>query len=109
LGKELDRPSIALAVLAQKVFGQWPDIVASFTQRRDVNLDRVETEQEVLAKAAFRDFDVQIGVGSRQYAHICFSSLRRTDALELASLQHPQEFCLQVEWYIGNLIEKQRT
>src|ERR1051325_1066890 len=57
--------SIALRVLAQKVVCEERDVFRSLAQRREVDLDRVKTKEQVLTKASPRDLFVKIGGGGR--------------------------------------------
>ena len=47
--------SIALCVLAEEMFREQRNILAPIAQRRQVNLDRVQPEVEVLAESARLD------------------------------------------------------
>src|SRR6185369_3457229 len=52
---------------------------------------------------------MQIGISRRQQTHVYLLCLRRSDALELASLQDAQQLCLEIQRHICNLVEKQRA
>jgi hypothetical protein len=52
---------------------------------------------------------VQVRVRRRNDAHIRVQSFRRTNAFELAGLDHAQKFRLQVERNVGNLIHEKRA
>jgi hypothetical protein len=49
-----DRLAVALDVLLQEMLGEEVDVLAALAQRRQVDLDRVEAEEEVLAECPRR-------------------------------------------------------
>jgi hypothetical protein len=63
-------------VTFQKVLGERGDILATLAQRRQMNLDRIEAEQQVLAEASRRDLGVQVGVRRGEDADVDVSRLR---------------------------------
>src|SRR5205807_8368058 len=89
--------------------GQRLYVFAALGQRREVNLDRVEAEEEVLAEAARGDLLLEVGVRRRDDAHVRAPRLRRADALELAGLQHAQELRLEVRRHVRDLVEEERA
>src|SRR6185369_12907464 len=108
LGREAhDRPPVTLAMQFQKVLGQHGNVFDTIAQRRQANLDRVETEQQVLTKTSLRHFRMKIRICRRQQTHIHFLRLRRSDALKLTGLQYAQQLRLKIQWYVPNLVEKQ--
>ena len=46
--------AIALRVLVQEVLRQERDVLAAIAERRQVDLDRIEAEQQILAELAGR-------------------------------------------------------
>jgi hypothetical protein len=87
--------AIALRVAAQEVHGQQRDVFAALAERRQVNLDGIETEEQVLAEASGGNFALQAGVGGAQDAHVDALRARRADALEFSGLEHAQQLGLQ--------------
>src|SRR5262249_20341598 len=49
----------------------------------------------------------EVAMGCSDHTHVGASRVRRSDSLELALLQHPQQLALHVEWQIANFIEEQ--
>ena len=78
-------------------------------KRRQLNLDRVQPEEQVLAEAARRDFFGEVRVGRRDDPDVDVARAGRADALEIAGLEHAQQLRLQVQRDVGDLVEKQRT
>ena len=50
--------------------GQQRNVLAAIAQRRQMDLDRVQAEQQILAEAARGHLLVQVGVGRRDHAHV---------------------------------------
>src|SRR5215813_6757719 len=99
--------SISFAVLAQEVLRQRHNVVATFAQWRQMNLDGIQPEQQVLPKLSLRYLSGQISIGSRQQPHVHFATLGRAHAFELPRFEHTQQLWLQVERNVRNLVEKQ--
>ena len=70
---------------AQEVVGERGNVVTPLPQRRQLDLDRVEAEQEVLAEPAGGDLLVQVRVGGRENANVDAPCSRGADPLHLAS------------------------
>jgi hypothetical protein len=61
---------IPLRVGAEKVLGDARDVVAPLTQRRQSNLDGIQTEQQILSESSGRNFGVEVGIGRRDETHV---------------------------------------
>ena len=85
------------------------NVFAPLAQRRQMNLDRVETEQQILPESSCRDFRVEVGVGRRDQPHVGLARPRRSETLELAGLEHAQQLLLLAERHVGDLVEEQRA
>src|SRR3954469_5031928 len=72
-----------------------------------MNLYGIEPEEQVSAKISRLHFLFQVGICGGQDPHVYFARLRRTDALHLATLQHPKKLRLLFGGDICDLIEKQ--
>src|SRR6185503_5102828 len=91
------------------MLGEHGNVFDTIAQRRQANLDRVETEKQVLTKTSLRHFRMKIRIRRRQQTHMHFLSLRRSDALKLTGLEHSQQLRLQIQRYVSNFVEKQRS
>ena len=101
--------AIAGAVAIEKVHCQQRNVFAPVAKRRQMNLDRVEPEEQVLAEVAGLGLLVQLGVGGGENAHIDAPGLRGSHALQLAGFKNAQELGLLAHGDVGNLVEKQRA
>src|SRR5688572_11515883 len=101
--------AVALGVAAKKVRGQGSDVFAALAQRRQLDLNGVQAEKQVFAKAARLNLAREIGIGSGDDAHVHLPGLRGTNALEFSRLQHAEELGLLAEGNIGDLVEEERA
>ena len=88
--------AVTLGVDAEEVRRQHGNIFTALAQGRQVNLDGVETEQQILAEAARGNFLCKVCVRGGDHSGIHSPCLRGTDALHLADLEHTQQLGLQV-------------
>jgi hypothetical protein len=72
---------------------EW-DVLAPIAQRREMNLDGVEAEQEISAKTASADIFCEIRIRSRKNSDVRSICFRRPDALEFAGFQHTKQLGL---------------
>ena len=91
-----DRLPVALDVLLEEVLGQQLDVLPALAQRRQVDRDRVEPEEEILAEPAGGDLRRKVGVGGGDEPHVGPDRPRGADPLELAGLERPQDLRLLV-------------
>src|SRR5271155_1060800 len=99
--------AIALRVATKKMMREEQDVFAAVAQRRDVNLNGVQAEKQIGAKASGGRFGVYVGVGGREDANVDASRCRRSDAFEVAGFQHAQKLGLQIQRDVGDFVEKQ--
>ncbi len=78
-------------------------------QRREAERKDVEPVVEVFAEAPGGDFLAQPPVGGRQHAHVEGQRGAAAEPLDLALLQHAQQFGLQRQRHFGDLIQQQRA
>src|SRR4051812_30590635 len=89
--KARERFAVLQSVMAQETRSQWRDIFAAIPQRRHVNLNGIKTEEQVLAETSGGDLLIEVGIGGRYHANVDAPGPRRSDALELAGFEHPQQ------------------
>src|SRR5437764_270918 len=87
--------AVVVAMRAQEMRREHRDILATIAEWRQPDLDGIQTEQQILAKLAFGDLGIEIGIRRRKNADIYATRLRRTYALELACLERTQQLRLQ--------------
>ena len=93
----------------QKIFCQQNDILSTLTQRRKMQLDGIQSIEEILSECSLAHLLTQISIRSRQNPHIHMAHLIGTNALSLPLLNHRQEFLLHRQVQISNLIQKEST
>src|ERR1051325_11549058 len=72
--------AVPLRVSGQEMRGEDRNVLFALTHGREVDLDRVQAEQQVLAKAPARYLLGEIGVGSGDHADVHPLCLRGSDA-----------------------------
>jgi len=95
--------------LTQEEGAQMRDLLAPFAERRDVDPDDAEAVIEILAELAFGDALFEIGVGRGDDANVDSLRLGLADRHDLVLLEEAQEFRLDVQRQIADLVEKQRA
>ena len=102
-----DRHAVGVGVLAHEVLAQDLDVARPLAQRRQVHVDDVEAEIEVLAELAGADLFFQVAVRGRQHADIDLDRLGAADAVDLALLDGAQQLGLEARIHLGDFIEQQ--
>jgi len=100
---------VPLRQAAQEVRGEQRNVLPPLGERRQLERHDVEPIEEILAKFTRRPLRVQIAMGGRDHAHIDRHRLRRADGPHFAFLQHAQEFYLQRERHVADLVEEDRA
>ena len=77
-------------------------------QRRKRQLDDVQAEEEVVAELARRDSRFQVAVRRRDQAHVGRSRAGLAHSLVAPLLKEPEQFRLEQERKIADLVEEQR-
>ena len=86
--ESLDWPPVTRRVAREKVYRQGRDIFAAFSQCGHVDLNRVQTEQQVFAKLSGSTGGSKVGVGGRNDAHVDTAGTRRSNPLNFTRLEH---------------------
>ena len=87
--------TIGLCVFVGEMGGQQVDILWSFAQWRDLQIDHIEAEQKVFAEIARAHFIGKIAVRGGQNANVNRHWLGAADAIDDAFLNGAQQFGLQ--------------
>jgi hypothetical protein len=98
----VERPRVAL----HEVLGEAGDLLAPVAQRRNQDVDDVQPIEEVLAKAAGRDFAPEVAVGGADRSHVDPDVVVAADPGELTILQDMQELGLQGGMQLADLVEE---
>jgi hypothetical protein len=91
-----------------EVFRQQPYVFAALAQRRNRDGKDGQPVIQIFSEATGGDLTFEVAVGRCDQAHIHAPRALFADALELALLQHAQQFALQLERDLANFIQKQR-
>ncbi len=94
---------------ADKVIGQFRDILAAFAQGRQINRNHAQTKVQVFAELLGGDRIFEILVGRGDYARLHPERFEAADARELAFLQHAQQLGLQLDRQIADFVEEERA
>src|ERR1700752_3881831 len=89
--------AIPLPVTTKEVMRQQRNIFAAFAQWRKMNLNRVQTKQQILPETSGGRFGIYVSVRGRQNAHVHAARGRRADPLEFTGFQHAQKLRLQIQ------------
>src|SRR5947209_4613371 len=99
--------AVTLRVAVKEMVRQKIDVFAAVAQRRQVNLNGIQTEEQVLTKAPGSRFRIDVGIGCRQDPHVHAACGRGANTLKISRFQDAQELRLQVQRNVGNFVQKQ--
>src|SRR5215468_8705288 len=80
--------AIALSVAVKEMVRQEIEVLAAVAQRRQVNLNSIQTEEQVLPKAAGSGFRIDVRISSRQNPHVHAAGGRGANALKISGFQY---------------------
>src|SRR5262245_56945928 len=83
------------------------NVFAAVAERRQVDLDRVEPEEKVLAKTSCLHLSLQVGVRCREDAHIYLAWPGGSHAFQFPTMQDAQQLGLLNRWRVRDLIEEE--
>ena len=109
LGRHLDGAAVLHVELAQEVIDEHRDLLPTLAERRDADLDDVETVVEVLAELMDAHRGLEVAVGGGDQAHVGVDDLLAADAGELAVLQHVEQLGLQPQRHLADLVQEERA
>src|SRR5450759_1192327 len=92
-----------------EILGQLRNVARAVAQRRQRNGNDIQAVIKIGAEAAFADGGFKRAVAGRDDADIDVYGLVRSQAVELPLLQGAQQFRLQRERHLTDLIEQQGT
>src|SRR5690606_40279917 len=84
------------------------DVLEALAERREVDGDDAEAVEEVFAERSGADLVGEVPVGGGDDANVDAHRCRPADALELLLLDDAQEFGLEVEAHLGDLVLEER-
>ena len=101
------RGPILGGVALEEVLRQRRDVLGALVQRRQVDLDGVEPEEQVLAEPPGGDLGAQVGVGGREDPHVDRAGAGIADPLQLAALEHAEQPGLLAQGQVRDLVEEE--
>src|SRR5262245_17114241 len=111
LGRDLvgDRPPVLIVVFADEVLGERQDVFLAVAQRRQVNVDDVQTIKEVFAEIAGPDGALEVGICRGDDPNVDLVRLRVSERGEFAFLDHAQQPGLGFGRDRADLVEEDRA
>ncbi len=88
---------------------QFRNVVDPLAQRRQVDLERVDAVNKVLAELALRDHLLQIAVRRTNDPHVDHRRLVLADAADFAALKHAEQLRLHRFGQFADLVEEDRA
>src|ERR1700739_1055132 len=82
------------------------NIFSPLTQGRQMDFDRIQAKQEVLAKLSCLARILKVGIGRRDNADVDLSAAGRAHAFHFSRLDNPQKLRLLPKRHIANFIEE---
>src|SRR5579883_2111757 len=95
-----------IAEFFQERINQQRDITFALTQWRQLDLDDVEAEKEILAEGAGANGGFQIAVGGSDRPHIDPHAISRAHRPDFALLKRAQQLGLHIHREIANFVEE---
>src|SRR4029077_13157108 len=88
-------------------FRQQRNVLPAFPKRRDHDGEDVKPEIKIVAKFLIGNHLREISIGRCNESHTDSLGLRVAKSFELLLLQNAKQFCLQLQWDIADLVEKE--
>src|SRR5215467_5985189 len=97
-----------LGVERSEMPGELGDVLGALAQGGNVDRKHVQAVEEILAKCSLLDHGAQITMRGGDHADIDLVRVVAAKPLEFLLLQDPQQFCLELERNVPDLVEKER-
>ena len=108
-GDRAQRHAVGVGIFLGEVLRQFEDVGRAVAQRRDLQIDDVETKQQVLAESAFAHGLGEVAVRGGDDADIDRHRPGAADAVDHALLDRAQQLRLQPHVHLGDFVEQQRA
>jgi hypothetical protein len=92
----------------REVSHQRRKILEALAERRQVNGEDVEAEEQIFPEGAAAHRIAQISIGGCYHARVYSHHRLSADSLKLAGLERPKQLCLSFLTQVADLVEKQR-
>src|SRR5205807_6042009 len=107
LGRHAGELLPALAAEAiDEVLHEERNVVAPLLERRERDLEDVETEEEVFAEAARLDLFLEVAVGGADHANVDVDLALAPEPAEPLVLEDAEELGLQLDGQVADLVEE---
>ena len=93
--------------LLQEMRDQQRDVFAPIVERRQLDVDDVQSVVKIFAEATFAHELLQIAVRRRDDAHVDLHCFGAADRAHLVLLQHAQQFDLQPHRHVADFVQHQ--
>ena len=100
--------SLGRGVLGQEVGDEQRDILEPLTQGRQVDLDHIESVEEVFAEPILLDLLLQALVRGGHHANIHLQALMTADPFESLLLEDPEQLGLHRLRNVADLVQEDR-
>src|SRR5580692_9399879 len=104
--ESLHRTPVSRGITRKEMRSQQGDILASFTQCRNPDLDGIQTEKKILAELARLACGRKVRIRGGKHAYIYAARPRGSHPLDLTRFKDPQELGLLAHGNIADLIQK---
>ena len=101
--------SVDQRIFLDEILRQFADVGRPFAQGRNLQVDHVEAEQEVLAEFSLAHRVGEVAVRGRDDADVDRHRFAAADAVDHAFLDRAQQFGLQPNVHLGDFVEQQRA
>src|SRR5438093_2380909 len=90
------------------IYQQW-DIFRAFPQGWNVNRKNIQVVKQIFAKFPLLNHLSEVAIGGCDQAGIGVNSPCASQPFEFSLLEHAQQFGLQLEWNLLDLVEEYRA
>ena len=101
--------SVLCVDIAQHMLDQQRDVVLAFAQRRQMNVEYVQAEIEILAQLALCYSLLGLLIRRGKHAHVHRRFHLAAEPAHFMVLQHAEQLCLRRRRHLADFIEKQRA
>src|ERR1700690_4064117 len=92
---------VTLRRLPEKMVREKRNIFLALAKRRQMNLDRVQAEEQIFAKAAASNLRLHVRIGGGKDANVHAARGGRADAFEFTGFKRTQQLSLEIHWHVG--------
>ena len=98
-----------LVHVGQNRLRQRDQIFLVLAQRRQLNVEDIQTVEQIVAQMALGDRVLRLFIGRSQHAHIDRGFALAAQAAQLAVFEHAQQLRLRADRHLADFVEQQRA